>query len=138
MTDSVLFSIDKVNDIHTLAKFLRYFDTQRAMKKTKDQLIQCIGCYEGKVDLSFICSEDDYIDHILPLEFTKYQECVLWIENNSLETWSVHPSLDWRERDDQDYLIDYVGVFRPVSKKKALKKNAWTYRPDIDTWFVAK
>ncbi len=49
MSNYALFSIDNVTDTHTLAKFLRHFDTQVAMSRTKGYLVQCIGSYKGKL-----------------------------------------------------------------------------------------
>ena len=60
----VIFSIDNVTDTHTLAKFLRHFDTQVALSKTKGYLMPCIGSYNGKLEQSFICRTEDYLDYV--------------------------------------------------------------------------
>lgn len=123
----VLFSIDNVHDTHTLAKFLRHFDTQVAMGKTRGYLEQCIGSYEGSLELSFICNEDDYRDFVVPFGATNHQKSVIIIQG--YECWSC----------SYDLLIgEYMGTVRAVTKKKALKSVGWTYRPNLDSYFVIK
>lgn len=131
MTNYVLFSIDNVADTHTLAKFLRHMDTQIVMGKTEGLLVQCIGSYKGKLELSFILNEKDYIDHVLPLEFTKGQECVLQIVSDYV--WMA-TSFDY----DYNCPREWLGHMKQVSKKKALKSDGFTYRPDLDAYFVIK
>lgn len=123
----VLFSIDNAHDTHTLAKFLRYFDTQVAMGKTKGYLIQCIGSYKGSLELSFICNRKDYVDYVVPFGAVNNQECVIEIQGEdcySTDNDLIYPS--------------YMGVMRQVTKKKAMKSDGWTYRPDLNAYFITK
>ena len=123
----VLFSIDNVDDTHTLAKFLRYFDTQVALGKTRGYLEHCIGSYEGSLELSFICTEDDYKNFVVTFGATTYQKSVISIQG--YECWSCSYDL---------LICEYMGTVRATTKKKALKSRGWTYRPNLDSYFVIK
>lgn len=124
----VIFSIDNVTDTHTLAKFLRHFDTQVALSKTKGYLKPCIGSYKGKLEQSFICHHDDYLDYVEPYGATANQESVLWL--NDGDCFSCDPELNEEPV--------FLGELKEVSKKKALKSEGFTYRPDLDTYWVIK
>lgn len=119
----VLFSIDNVTDTHTLAKFLRHFDTQVALKKTKGFLVQCIGMWKGQPEVSFLCREEDYEALVLPLEFTKSQECVIVVSGRNMECFINN---------------NYIGRMVEVDKEKAFKSDGFTYRPDLDKYWVIK
>ncbi len=131
MTNYVLFSIDNVTNTHTLAKFLRHMDTQIVMGKTQGYLVQCVGSYKGKMEASFILNEKDYVDHVLPLEFTNKQESVLYLDGDD----------GWLATSYDPFLgeaTDILGYMEQVSKKKALKSDGFTYRPDLNAYWVAK
>lgn len=129
MTNYVLFSIDNVTNTHTLAKFLRHMDTQIVLCKTEGYLVQCIGYYKGRMETSFILNEKDYVDHVLPLEFTEDQECVFWTTGPEALTYSCPFDLDGG---------DLIGVLKQTTKKKALKSDGFTYRPDLNAYWVIK
>lgn len=124
----VIFSIDNVTDTHTLAKFLRHFDTQVAMNKAKGYLMPCIGSYNSKLEQSFICRTDDYLDYVEPYGAVANQECVLWVDSDGC--FSCDPEMNEEPI--------YLGELREVSKKKAMKSEGWTYRPDMDVYWVVK
>ncbi|RTL05349.1 hypothetical protein EKK58_08080 [Candidatus Dependentiae bacterium] len=117
----VLFSIDSVHDTHTLAKFLRHFDTQVAMSKTKGNLVQCIGMWKGQLEVSFLCREEDYEAFVLPLGFTKNQECVITISGDKMECFI----------DD-----NYIGQMVEFTAKEALNSDGFTYRPDLNKYWM--
>lgn len=123
----VLFSIDNVTDTHALAKFLRHFDTQVAMGKTKGYLVQCIGSYEGRLELSFICSRKDYVDYVVPFGAVNNQDCVIEIQGD-----------DCYLTDNDLIFSSYMGIMKQVTKKRAMKSDGWTYRPDLNAYFVIK
>ena len=124
----VIFSIDNVTDTHTLAKFLRHFDTQVALSKTKGYLQSCIGSYNGKLEQSFICLRDDYLDYVEPYGAVRNQECVLWIDLD--DCYMCDPEMNEEPI--------FIGELKEVSKKKAMKSEGWTYRPDMDVYWVVK
>ena len=123
----VLFSIDNATDTHTLAKFLRHFDTQVAMGKTKGYLVQCIGSYEGRLELSFICNRKDYVDYVAPFGAVNNQDCVIEIQGD-----------DCYLTDNDLIFPSYMGTMKQVTKKKAMRSDGWTYRPDLNAYFVIK
>lgn len=119
----VLFSIDNVTDIHILAKFLRHFDTQRALMKTKGNLVQCIGMWKGKLEVSFLCREEDYEEFVKPLGFTNKQDCVILVSGPKMECFI------------DDF---FIGQMEEVSKEEAFRSEGFTYRPDLDIYWVVK
>lgn len=119
----ILFSIDNVADTHTLAKFLRFMDTQIVMGKTKGKLVHCIGMYKGDLEQSFLCSEEDYNNHIVPLGFTKKQECTILISGLKMECFI----------DD-----NFIGNMIEVPKEEAFKSEGFIYRPDLGIYWIIK
>lgn len=124
----VIFSIDNVTDTHTLAKFLRHFDTQVALSRTKGYLVPCIGSYKGKLEQSFICRADDYLNYVVPYGAVNDQECVLGIDGYNC--YSFTPTLGEEPA--------YLGEIKEVSKKKAMRSDGWTYRPDLNSYWIIK
>lgn len=124
----VIFSIDDVTDTRKLAKFLRHFDTQVALTKTKGYLMSCIGSYKGKLEQSFICHYDDYLDFVVPYGVVTNQESVLWIDSG--DCLMCDPEMNEEPI--------FLGELKEVSKKKALKSEGFTYRPDLDVYWVIK
>lgn len=124
----VIFSIDNVTDTHTLAKFLRHFDTQVALSRTKGYLVPCIGSYKGQLEQSFICREDDYLSYVVSYGAVANQECVLWVDSGNC--FSYDPEMNEEPT--------YLGEIKEVSKKKAMKSDGWTYRPDLNSYWIIK
>lgn len=73
----VLFSIDNWNDTHTLAKFLRHIDTQRASSLMKGQMQMLIGSYQGTPELSFIMLTEDFDEWVIGSGYVDNQ-VVFW------------------------------------------------------------
>ena len=124
-----IFSIDNVDNPHALAKFLRYMDTAKAMQNMTGNLIQCIGSYKGKLEISFILNERD---------FNKLVRGKWWIENQEsvLEVTQCNKSYATLV-----YLADgareSIGSLKNVSGVEAMQNDAWTYRPDLDQYWIS-
>lgn len=123
----VVFSIDNVTDLHTLAKFLHYMDTKRATMSMKGNLIQCIGSYEGKLELSFLVTEEDYRKHVIPSGYIDNQESVMVVCEQTYSAYFKSISSTWYSNPKR---------LREVSKKEAMQSEGWTYRPDLDVYWV--
>ena len=74
----VIFSIDKAHDLHTMAKFLRWIDTQRALGKITYFKL-AIGFFEGKYESSFVCLEKDFKEYVQALGYVKDQKSFLYV-----------------------------------------------------------
>lgn len=125
----VIFSIDNVTDIHTLAKFLRYMDSLRASQQTTGQMVQCIGCSEGKLEVSFIVNEKDFYGIVLPSGYVQNQDSFLIVFNTP--TGSTFAYLHYKDGQETSPVR-----LKEVSKEVALQSSGWTYRPDLDVYWV--
>lgn len=125
----VIFSIDNVTNVHSLAKFLRHMDTKNALSEMVGKLVTCIGSYKGVMEYSFICNRKDYEKHVLPLAFTKGQESVLLVGGEEMSSALFDPSLSKQ--------IKHIGTLKSVSKEEAIKHDCFTYRPDLDKYWVS-
>lgn len=123
--DYILFSIDDWYDPRTLFKFLRHIDIQKASSKMKGNMGVRIGGYEGKLELSFILREDDYLEHVAPFDFTTKQKEIMLIDNTSeMKTYILDP-------------LYHSGVcVGNMSEYEGEPINGFTYNPNNNTWYV--
>jgi len=127
--NSVIFSIDNPEDLHTKAKFLRFVDTLRALDKLSGNVILAIGCYKGDLEPAFIVKEADFYQHILPSGYLKNQESVLRVGGSRM-----HCTLEMLGSGE---VID-VGHLESVSREEAVKSEGFTYRSDMKTYWILK
>lgn len=126
--DYVIFSIDKWNDLHTMAKFTRHMDTLRAMDKLKGNVVSLIGGYKGKMEASFIVSRKDFEDHVRPSGYVDNQESFLYVSN------SKRCYLRYN-----DGYIEEIGICKEVSKDVAMSDHeGFTYHPISETYWVVE
>ena len=122
-----IFSIDNHTDLHVMSKFLRFVDTLRAMDKTKGKFIQCVGSWEGELEPSFLCNTEDYEAHIKDSGYVNGQECVMQVsECNKQYAQLLYPS----------GVAAFLGSLKSVGKDRAMKEHGWTYRPDLNTYWI--
>lgn len=123
-----IFSIDNVTDHRALSKFLHYMDKEKAVGRMNGNLIQCVGSYKGKLELSFIVNEADYKRHIEWSDWIKDQECVLSVT----ECNKAYATLIYSNGEKVG-----IGSLKSVDKETALALDAWTYRPDLDQYWIS-
>lgn len=131
MTDYLkytIFSVDNHTNLREYAKFLHYLSVLEATKATKGNIIPCIGSYEGYLEPSFICLTEDFRNHIVDRSWVKDQECVMEIS----ECNKKYTQLRY-----QDGSTLYLGCMKDVPAEEAYKATGFTYRPDMDTYWVA-
>ena len=85
--EQIVFAIDKNYDAHTVSKFMRYMDTQRAMGRA-DPVVQCIGAWtdeEGETYLepSYMVSTCDFDKHVKDSGYVDDQVCFLVIPGDT-------------------------------------------------------
>ncbi len=85
----IIFSIDNIHDTHTLAKFLRHMDSKFALGYTRSKLTPCVGLYQGVLEYSFVCHEDDYCQFVVPYGATQNQESILAVEGSKMSTFLI-------------------------------------------------
>lgn len=131
----IIFSIDEVNDVHTLAKFLRHMDTQKALGKMEGAMRILMGSYKGVMEQSFICTEGDFNNHVAPMWFTTNQESVLRLYETSNGRTSPRTFADLIYNSGD---IDSLGEFKEVTRELAMTLDGWTYDPMMDTYYAAR
>ena len=130
MNSYTIFAIDNDSDLHTVSKFMRHIDTQKAMGKMQGTMKPCIGSYKGKLEQSYIVSQEDFDKHVKPSGYVDKQESFLVIEDGHRGV--TYGKLVYSNNDADQPL----GVMRATPKDKALACEAWTYRQELDTYYV--
>ena len=137
MGEYVIFAIDNDNDLHTNARFLRYVDELRVMQKMEGKMQLCIGSYLDKMERSYIMSFNDFVDWIEKSGYVDEQESVLLLRDGYYG--KVYATLKYNNNgyDMEDGTGDlFLGVLRAVDKDHAMASYGWTYRPDLDQYYV--
>lgn len=135
MGDYVIFAIDNDADLHTNAKFLRHVDEQRAMMKMNGTMQLCIGSYKGKLERSYIMRWDDFMSHVADSGYIDQQESVLVLRDGAYG--KTYASLQFNADTVGDDEL-HLGVLKPVTAYNAMLEDAWTYRPDLDQYYVVE
>lgn len=118
----VVFSIDLWYDLRSLSKFLRMLETQRVMGKLRGEFKILQGFYKGAHELSFLCDLQDYKDFVEPYGWTKNQESILVIEDDS------KAYLKYKELPSE-----YIGVWSEVYNPDHVEN--WAYDPRENRWW---
>jgi hypothetical protein len=132
----VIFSIDNVHDLHTLSKFLHHVDVQRAMQRMQGDMKLCIGAYKGVLEQSFILTEPVFGAFVEGSEFLQGQESVLLIEEG--HKGKTYASLHYLSGGVCDGEHVSLGLLKSVDKSVALAQDAWTYRPDLNIYWITE
>lgn len=127
--DYVIFAIDNDADLHTNAKFLRHVDQLRAMGKLNSSMKLAIGCYLGKLERSYILRKDDFEAHVLESGYVDDQESFLVLRDGYYGV--VYATLEYQSGDKV-----FLGTMEQVDAEEALAGEAWTYRPDLNAYFI--
>ena len=145
MGEYVIFAIDNDDNVHINAKFLRYVDERQVMGKMKGKMKLCIGSYKGKLERSYIMRWDDFMEHIAESGYVDKQESILILRDGyygkvyaTLKFNSAYNS-DWpAEFTNVGYDDLFLGEFKSIPAHQAQYEEAWTYRPDLDTYYVCE
>lgn len=125
----VMFSIDNVHDLHTVAKFTRFMDTLRAMGKLSGNMQLNIGCYEGKLEYSFLCSKDDFDAHIKRSGYVDSQESFMYVSGDDMKA-TLHMCATGANVE--------LGHLVAVYAAKAMQQKGWTYNQERDVYYIVK
>ncbi len=129
MENVIIFSTDD-QSIHGLKKFLRHLDNFKVLGKFKSTPVSAFGAYKGKLEHSFIMTEEDFNNHIKPYSFVDNQESILRIvtDNKGRMLGTLVFS---------DGTSKSIGRIVETSPQDAVKRDSWTYRQDLDKYWVA-
>lgn len=114
----VIFSVDNGNDVHGLAKFLRYIDAVRAMNNLRSKPVLCMGMYNGLIEPCIMLSYPDFKDYVLHSGYTDLQESFLLVPGDVRQPCVlVDQSLD---------VIESLGPMRKVHFVDLAYFSNWT------------
>lgn len=124
----VIFAVDNGNDVHGLAKFLRYIDAVRAMNNLRSKPVLCIGMYKGKIEPSIMLSYPDFEDYVLDSGFVDEQESFLFVPGD------VRQPCTLRDRDED--IIEVLGPMREVNFSDPNDYIGWTHVLETGKYFT--
>jgi hypothetical protein len=111
-----------------MMKFYRTVADKQAMMKLKGSVFPCIGMYEGVMEFSWIAAETDFSNYLV--QFTTNQKTLLRVVTDGGGTM-LASLLDNKTRN-----IVEKGRLKSVDTSTALRYNNFTYRPDLDIYWV--
>ena len=123
MLEQVIFAIDNNNSIHAVAKFTRYLDTLRATNKLDGGVTQCIGHWEGDLEVSYLMRKSDYDHYISGRGWADKQEAVLVVPGDTRQPCTLIM---------RDGTIHSVGKMVEITKPE----GNWTYVPTTGKYFT--
>lgn len=130
----VVFAIDQGTETHSVAKFLRHIDTQRAMGNMKGNMVHAIGSWKGNIEQrlepSYILCRKDYEEFVVPLGYTSGQESVMVTSQDTRQPARLLSA------DLSEYITTMLPV-REVSAEDAMQAVGWTYNLKTNKYFVA-
>jgi hypothetical protein len=132
MANYVIFSIDNVTNVHTLAQFSHHLDMKRAMQKLKGNVVLSIGSYKGMLEQSFILLREDFDLVVRDSQWIRDQESILHIEDGN--AGKVYGELEFLADGSRQYL----GQVSEVPQDEAMQHDGWTYRPDLNKYFITE
>jgi hypothetical protein len=124
----VIFSIDNVSSLHTMATFTRFLDTKRAMDKLVGSVTLCVGSYKGELEPSFMMNEVDFNKFIRGTDWIKDQESILNVPGDVRQPCY----LEYLDSTDCDVLYPMVEVAWGIAKYI----DSWTYVPATGKYFT--
>ena len=94
---------------------------------------QLIGSYKGISENSYIVNIK-HLDFIEQAELFKGEESILLLgENLGRNTRRARLHFLDNSQPDED-----LGLLRAVVKEEALAQDCWSYRPDLETYFITQ
>ena len=128
--DHVIFAIDNNTDNHVVAKFMRHIDTSWYMGGMRGNMVQCIGNWEGVLEVSYIMRKEDYIKLVLPFGFTEGQEAVMIAPRDQRQPASI-VSYNLVEH------MAELGPIKTIEPHEATPDVAWTFNTISGKYFTA-
>jgi hypothetical protein len=126
----VIFSIDNVSDLHTMATFTRFLDTKRAMGKLVGSVTLCVGSYKGELEPSFMMNEVDFNKFIRGTDWITDQESILNVPG------------DVRQPCTLEYLasgkVEGCYPMKEISKNYSKYMESYTFVPATGKYFTCE
>lgn len=127
---TVIFTIDFEHNPHRMNVFMNYIADEQRAGRIKGNVIPMLGSYKGVQEHSFIIDRDDYLASISGTRFMAGQETVLHVADGNKMECDIEYLADGR--------IEHLGCLHQVCKEEAMQSDAWTFRPDMNCYWIAK
>ena len=125
----VIFSIDNESNPMALKAFEGYIhDIQ--FDCASDLYTKLVGCYKGQKENAWIWSLEDFNKHLRGRVWIAEQESILHVASGN----KMEATLEYLDNTPNVEL----GCMHQVCRAEALASEAYTYRPDLDIYWVAK
>lgn len=126
-----LFSIDNDN-AENVSKLHSLWNDRIKRGQLQGNLVQCVGKWRNEPEETSFCAlsvDFNYMLRHFSRDFFHNQRAVLRVsENNNQEA-----VLDWLRR---PMIQERLGVLRAVDRATAMRSEGWTYRPDLDQYWI--
>lgn len=120
---AIIFSIDNEANPVNYHAFMGYM-------ANRAPCIAAIGCYKGQTEKAFIMDSADFDKHVKDSGFVTAQESFLYVASgNKMEATLFYPASGERVA---------IGCMHSVEADVALASDAWTYRPDLGVYWIAR
>lgn len=126
--EKVIFSIDFENNPLRMNVFKNY--CAEIADRMQGHVLDMIGCYNGKREHSFICRMDDFDEFFRGSIFLAGQESIMTVASGNKMEVGLEYLADGR-------IVD-LGCMHEVCEEEAMQASAWSYRPDLKTYWIAK
>lgn len=121
-----IFSIDDQSPLGR-NQFIGWFKGMAQAGLLTGELIPLIGYYKGQTEYSYICHTKNMYE-IVAAGFIDGQESVMLVSECNKQYARLAYS---------DGRTEGIGSLKSVNAEEALKHEAWTYRPDMDVYWIA-
>jgi hypothetical protein len=128
----VIFSIDDVSNPRTLRKFIKMVDDLKAVGKLQGDFVLTFGMWKGVMEQSFLMCEEDFYQYVWESDWVEDQEAFLIVEVGPKGNQSAYLL------DSDRASAEYMGELKEVSFKEAAKHDGWTYRPDLNLYWIVE
>lgn len=121
-----IFTIDREFDPLTRAQFVGSFHGQ----EPKGDMRPILGCYNGTRERSWIVRRDDFDRIVRATHWILRQESVLHVAGGNKMECVLEYLADNR--------LEPLGCMHEVSEAEAMASPAWSYRPDLGIYWIAR
>lgn len=132
MTNAVaIFSVDNVDELRSLRKFTKYIDQLKAMNKLQGDPKLCFGMYKGVMEQSFIMTLQDFLWYVRTTPWFQGQEAYMVVDEG-------HKGVMYASMVSKSDQWTPLGRLIEVTQQTAFEKSGWTYRPDMNTFWIVE
>lgn len=126
----IIFSFD-TQDVLRAAQQYQAIKNNPALEGS---IMPVFGSWRGKVEQSYVMNTDDFKAHVLPLGWVDNQEAFLVVSSCN----KAYAHLWYPREEGTEACWVGLGSMHQVTAQEALASEGWTYRPDMNAYWVCK